>query len=181
MSALMDDELRRSLLTGELAGYGQQRGPAQSPRGQARSRRSTPRHPHIDAQLGLVDNMLQYFDRASMAHSLEVRVPFLDHEVVEYCARVPADLKVHRLTTKYLLKVAARDLVPERIVNKKKLGFFRGASAEWLRRQMAGPARDYLLASDPRYAEFIDRAAVADLVRRQSKVMTLGCTSCSRS
>ena len=41
---------------------------------------------YLDAQLGLVDDMLHYFDRVSMAHSLEVRVPFLDHHVVEYCA-----------------------------------------------------------------------------------------------
>ena len=55
---------------------------------------------YIDAQLALVDDMLHYFDRASMAHSLEVRVPFLDHQVVEYCAGIPAELKVRRLTTK---------------------------------------------------------------------------------
>ena len=44
----------------------------------------------LDAQLALVDQMLHYFDRASMAHSLEVRVPFLDHELVEYCATIPS-------------------------------------------------------------------------------------------
>ena len=45
---------------------------------------------YLDGQLGLADDMLHYFDRASMAHSLEVRVPFLDHEVVELCASMPA-------------------------------------------------------------------------------------------
>ena len=44
---------------------------------------------YVDAQLALVDDMLHYFDRASMAHSLEVRVPFLDHHLVEYCATIP--------------------------------------------------------------------------------------------
>ena len=44
----------------------------------------------LDGQLGLVDDMLHYFDRASMAHSLEVRVPFLDHHLVEFCATIPA-------------------------------------------------------------------------------------------
>ena len=52
---------------------------------------------YLDAQLALVDDMLHYFDRASMAHSLEVRVPFLDHELVEFCARDPDRLKVRRL------------------------------------------------------------------------------------
>ena len=49
---------------------------------------------YLDAQLALVDDMLHYFDRASMAHSLEVRVPFLDHQLVEFCATIPSSLKV---------------------------------------------------------------------------------------
>ena len=44
---------------------------------------------YVDGQLALVDDMLHYFDRASMAHSLEVRVPFLDHHLVEHCATIP--------------------------------------------------------------------------------------------
>ena len=71
--------------------------------------------------------MLHYFDRASMAHSLEVRVPFLDHRVVEYCATVPSELKVRRLRTKHLLKEAARGLVPDHVIDKRKIGFFRGS------------------------------------------------------
>src|SRR5262249_7508729 len=71
---------------------------------------------YIDAQLALVDDMLHYFDRTSMAYSLEVRVPFLDHEVVEYCATIPTNLKVHGLTSKYVLKRAARGLIPPDIV-----------------------------------------------------------------
>ena len=167
MSGLVDDELRSALLTGPRDGADDSAAHA--------AVSSRLQHPtgdplldtlSIDAQLALVDDMLQYFDRTSMAHSLEVRVPFLDHEVVEFCARLPADLKVHGLTTKYLLKHAARGLVPDRIVDKRKLGFFRGASTQWLNRQLSGPGREYLLAPEPRYAEFVDRAVVADLVRR---------------
>ncbi len=167
MSGLVDDELRSALLTGRLAGNDDSAAHA--------AVSSRLQHPtgdplldtlSIDAQLALVDDMLQYFDRTSMAHSLEVRVPFLDHEVVEFCARLPADLKVRGLTTKYLLKHAARGLVPDRIVDKRKLGFFRGASTQWLTKQLSGPGREYLLAPEPRYAEFVDRAVVADLVRR---------------
>ena len=62
----------------------------------------------IDGQLGLVDDMLHYFDRFSMATSLEVRVPFLDHDVVEYCAKIPGAYKVKGMTTKYVLKRAAQ-------------------------------------------------------------------------
>src|SRR5262249_7875781 len=119
-------------------------------------------------QLALVDDMLHYFDRTSMAYSLEVRVPFLDHEVVEYCATIPTNLKVHGLTSKYVLKRAARGLIPPDIVGKRKLGFFRGASAHWLEAEMDGLVADYLLAPDARCAEFIDRSELQRLARRHA-------------
>jgi asparagine synthase (glutamine-hydrolysing) len=121
---------------------------------------------YADGQLALVDDMLHYFDRASMAHSLEARVPFLDHELVELCARIPRRLKVHRGETKVLLRHAARGLVPDRIVDKPKLGFFRPAFDSWFRGQLDGAVADYLLAPSPRYADVLDPAAVARLVRR---------------
>ena len=119
----------------------------------------------IDGQLALVDDMLHYFDRASMAHSLEVRVPFLDHHVVEYCATIPSRLKVRGLTTKYLLKEhVARGLIPDRIIDKRKIGFFAGSIDGWFRAQTRGPVADYLLTSNPRCAEFLDPSAVRELV-----------------
>ena len=119
---------------------------------------------YLDGQLGLVDDMLHYFDRASMAHSLEVRVPFVDHVFVEYCASIPTDLKVHRFTGKYLLKHAARGIVPDRIIDKPKVGFFNAAVETWFRAQTEGAVSDYLLASAPAYGELLDRNEVARLV-----------------
>jgi asparagine synthase (glutamine-hydrolysing) len=123
---------------------------------------------YIDAQLALVDDMLHYFDRASMAHSLEVRVPFLDHHVVEYCAQIPPELKVRRLTTKYLLKHAARGILPDRIIDKRKIGFFAASVGGWLDDQAMGAVSDYLLAPDARHAEFLDGGVVRRLVRRHA-------------
>lgn len=119
---------------------------------------------HVDAQLALVDNMLHYFDRASMAHSLEVRVPFLDHRVVEYCARIPSSLKVHGLTTKHVLRAAARGLVPDRVIDKPKRGFFRATADAWLRSQMEGALTRYLHAPEARYADLLDRRTVQGLM-----------------
>jgi asparagine synthase (glutamine-hydrolysing) len=119
----------------------------------------------LDGQLGLADDMLHYFDRASMAHSLEVRVPFLDHHVVELCASMPANLKVHRLETKHVLRRAARGLVPDRIIDKPKIGFFNAAVDGWFRAQTRGAISDYLLGPNPRYAEMLDRREVEQLVR----------------
>jgi asparagine synthase (glutamine-hydrolysing) len=120
---------------------------------------------YLDGQLGLADDMLHYFDRASMAHSLEVRVPFLDHHVVALCASMPADLKVRRLETKHVLRHAARGLVPDRIIDKPKIGFFNSAVDGWFRAQTRGAISDYLLGPSPRYAELIDRGEVERLVR----------------
>lgn len=119
---------------------------------------------YLDAQLGLVDDMLHYFDRTSMAYSLEVRVPFLDHHLVELCATIPPELKVRRLRTKHVLKVAAQSLLPERIIDKRKIGFFKPAVGAWLSAQLDGQVADYLLDTAPAYADIIDRAEVARMV-----------------
>jgi asparagine synthase (glutamine-hydrolysing) len=118
----------------------------------------------LDGQLGLVDDMLHYFDRASMAHSLEVRVPFLDHHVVEFASRIPTELKVHGMTTKYLLKRAARGIVPDRIIDKPKIGFFNAAVGAWFKAQTNGAIKDYLLAPDAAYGGLLQRAEVERLV-----------------
>jgi asparagine synthase (glutamine-hydrolysing) len=120
---------------------------------------------YLDARLGLVDDMLHYFDRASMAHSLEVRVPFLDHHVVEFCATIPGKYKVRRLDTKHVLKHAVRGIIPDAVIDKRKVGFFNAAVDDWFRAQTRGAISDYLLGPNPRYAEMLDRAEVERLVR----------------
>jgi asparagine synthase (glutamine-hydrolysing) len=169
MSGRLDNGLRADMLRGPL---GQLDGQA-ARRAIAARLNGVPDDPlpttlYLDAQLALVDDMLHYFDRASMAHSLEVRVPFLDHHLVEYCATIPADLKVRRLTTKYVLKEAARGLIPDRIIDKQKIGFFAASVDRWFSAQTNGVITDYLLAPSPRYAEFIDRGTVAKMVARHA-------------
>ena len=123
---------------------------------------------YLDGQLGLVDDMLHYFDRASMAHSLEVRVPFLDHHLVEYCATIPGSQKVRRLNTKHVLKHVARGLIPDRVIDKPKVGFFNAAVEGWFAAQAKGAISDYLLGPNPRYAEMLDRTEVERLLRRHA-------------
>ena len=121
---------------------------------------------YLDAQLALPDDMLHYFDRASMAHSLEVRVPFLDHHVVEFAARIPSKYKVRRRVGKHVLRTAARGLVPEHAIAKKKAGFFRASVGSWLENQTQGAIADWLLVPDPRYAEFLDPDVVRSLTHQ---------------
>ena len=105
-------------------------------------------------QLALVDDMLHYFDRASMAHSLEVRVPFLDHHLVEHCATIPDELKVRGLTRKHLLRSVAKGIVPDHVLEKKKVGFFIGADGHVVPRPGGRCDRASTCSTDdPRYAD----------------------------
>jgi asparagine synthase (glutamine-hydrolysing) len=78
---------------------------------------------YMDAKVSLVDDMLTKVDRTSMAHSLEVRVPLLDHDLVEWMSAVPSHYKVRRLELKHLLKKVALDMLPRSIVTRPKAGF----------------------------------------------------------
>ncbi len=92
-------------------------------------------------KLYLQDDVLLKVDRASMAHSLEVRTPFLDRDVVEYASRIrPAD-KLRGLTTKYVLKRAVRGLLPNEIINRRKAGFMMPV-ALWLKQNMRETVED---------------------------------------
>ena len=88
---------------------------------------------HLDTRLALVDNMLLYFDKMSMASSLEVRVPFMDHDLVAFCYALPDSRRVWRGRRKELLKRASRGLVDDAIIDKKKRGFFHAALGTWLK------------------------------------------------
>jgi asparagine synthase (glutamine-hydrolysing) len=123
---------------------------------------------YIDGQLALVDDMLHYFDRTSMAHSLEVRVPFLDHPLVEFSASVPGKMKVRRLTTKYLLKRVASGLIPEQIIDKPKIGLFNAAVDSWFDAQAQQAIERYLLQPDPAYADILDPVEVRAMVQRHA-------------
>jgi asparagine synthase (glutamine-hydrolysing) len=93
----------------------------------------------LDFLTYLPSSVLTKVDRASMAHSLEVRPPLLDNEIVEWVFALPSSLKVRRGRTKYLLKLAARGRLPREIIERPKKGFGIPLRA-WLR----GPLRDRL-------------------------------------
>jgi asparagine synthase (glutamine-hydrolysing) len=129
------------------------------------SSRGVERALRLDAQLNLVDDMLHYFDRTSMAHSLEVRVPYLDHRLAEFCARMPTRLKLSHGSTKHVLRSAARGLVPDFVLDRPKVGFFSGAVEHWFQRQIGGSVGEVLLDPAARYADFVARGEVERLIR----------------
>ena len=78
---------------------------------------------YVDIKTYMTDDILVKVDRMSMAPSLEARVPFLDHTVMEFAAKIPTRLKLKGLTTKYILKRAVNELLPEKILVRGKEGF----------------------------------------------------------
>lgn len=96
---------------------------------------------YLCLKLYLQDDILLKVDRASMAHSLEVRAPFLDRDVVEYASRIRPDDKLRGLTTKYVLKRAVRGLLPTDIINRRKAGFMMPVSL-WLQQNMRDTIED---------------------------------------
>ncbi len=95
---------------------------------------------YCDLKLYLQDDLLVKVDRMSMANSLEVRVPFLDHNLVEFAATIPSRLKVNGWRLKYILRRAMEPLLPRSIVRRPKRGFDIPLDA-WLR----GPLREFTL------------------------------------
>ena len=98
----------------------------------------------VDAAIYLPDDLLVKVDIASMAHSLEARSPFLDHEFMEFAATIPSDLKVRGRVKKYILKRALADLLPGEILYRSKMGF--GVPIDhWLRHELRDLVYDTLL------------------------------------
>ena len=99
---------------------------------------------YIDTKTWLPDDLLIKADKMTMANSVELRVPLLDHKVLEFAAALPSNLKVRGFTTKYLAKKVLRNRVPKRILDRPKAGFpvpYEG----WLRKELRGWVRDILL------------------------------------
>jgi asparagine synthase (glutamine-hydrolysing) len=104
---------------------------------------------YLDFKTYLPGDILTKVDRASMAHSLEVRTPFLDYELVEWAAQLPASVKLRGAEGKYLLKEALRPLLPEEVLFRRKMGFavpIDGWFRDSLRTRIAGVVRGDRLA-----------------------------------
>jgi asparagine synthase (glutamine-hydrolysing) len=98
---------------------------------------------HLDLKLYLPDDILVKADRMSMANSLEARVPFLDHRVVEFAASLPPHLKLRRLTKKYILKQTMARHLPAKVLKGKKRGFNVPVPI-WLRHELRDLVHDVL-------------------------------------
>ena len=130
---------------------------------------------YVETKTYLPGDLLTKVDRASMAHGLEVRVPFLDHELVELAARIPARLKLCHGDGKYILKRTLRDRLPAAVLARTKTGFSMPL-AEWLR----GPLRDWGAARMFRGDGLIADWLQLDAARRWWAEHQSGARDCNR-
>jgi asparagine synthase (glutamine-hydrolysing) len=118
---------------------------------------------YVDMKTFLPCLNLNYTDKTSMATSMEVRVPLLDHELIELAARIPAALKLKGLTGKYVLKRAAEAWLPREIIRRKKAGFSAPVRA-WLVRDLRDMVEDVLSESNIRSRGYFEYAFVRKLI-----------------
>jgi len=118
----------------------------------------------VDMQSYMVDDLLAVADRTSMAASLEVRVPYLDHSLVEFMAGVPGALKICGMKKKHFLKRAFQQDLPKEVLHRRKSGFALPV-ARWLREDLRTLLEDTLSVSRLNRDGLFDPAAVADLKR----------------
>src|SRR5206468_1616625 len=99
----------------------------------------------LEIRSSLPDELLMYADKLSMAHSLEVRVPYLDRTVVEYVQRLDASFKIRRGTRKWLHRQVCQSYLPSRILKRKKRGFAVNVVDEWFHSSLEGELPELLL------------------------------------
>ncbi len=122
----------------------------------------------VDLCLGLPDDMLVKVDRASMAHGLEVRVPFLDHRVVEHALAVPASCKLRGRHAKPVLVDVFAARLP-RVVRRRAKAGFDAPVGEWMRGPLRELVHDTLAAERLRRTDWLDPVAVASLQREHAE------------
>lgn len=123
---------------------------------------------HLDLETYLPLDILTKVDRTSMAHSIETRVPLLDHPLVELAARIPPELQIRGRTTKYLFKRALEGRVPREILERPKRGFAIPLG-RWFRGGLGPFVRELLLSDTARDRGIFRPAYLEELLRRHEE------------
>jgi asparagine synthase (glutamine-hydrolysing) len=116
---------------------------------------------YVETKTYLPGDLLTKVDRASMAHGLEVRVPLLDHRLVEYAARIPAELKLRDGVSKAVLKQALGDRIPAQVLERPKRGFSMPL-AVWMRGALRPWVEQRLFAGQTLIGEWVNLAVVRE-------------------
>ncbi len=122
----------------------------------------------LELRSTLPDELLMYADKLSMAHSLELRVPFVDKEIVEYVERLPASLKVRNGSRKWLHREVCRTFLPESIVKRPKRGFANNVVDDWFFGAINNKMADTLLDEESRIYQFLRPQLVRQLFEQHA-------------
>jgi asparagine synthase (glutamine-hydrolysing) len=123
---------------------------------------------YVDTKTSLPDDLLLKADKMTMANSLELRVPFLDHKLLEFAASLPSNFKVRRFTTKYLAKRALKSRIPREILERRKAGFPVPYEA-WLRAELKPWVRDVLLDRETLARGYFQRGCIERLISENDR------------
>jgi len=163
--SFVSDELRERMFSAsfkrQLQGY-------QAIEVMRRHAKNAPEHPlsaiqYIDYKTYLVGDINTKVDRASMAHSLEVREPLMDHPLIEWAASLPPELKLHGNEGKYVFKKAMEPYLPDEVLYRPKMGF-SVPLANWLRGPLREKARTALLGAQMRDSGLFDMDFLAEML-----------------
>ena len=123
---------------------------------------------YVDTKSWLPDDLLVKADKMTMATSVELRVPLLDHRVLEFAATLPTEFKVKGRTMKRILKLALQDSVPQEILTRKKAGFPLPYD-RWLKTELKDFVTDTLLAQNTSLDAYFDKSKVREMLEHQQK------------
>lgn len=120
---------------------------------------------YLEIRSSLPDELLMYGDKLSMAHSLEVRVPYLDQKIVEYVERLPADYKIRFGNRKWIHKQVCSDYLPKQIIKRKKRGFAVNVVDRWFKESLSKEFDGMLLDKSSRMYDFLKPQEVQSLYK----------------
>lgn len=120
---------------------------------------------YIDTRASLPDDLLMVADKTAMAHSLEVRVPYLDYSLIEFIESLPTSLKLHGMTGKYLHKKTVARWLPQTVVQRRKKGFAHPVD-RWLKTRFRPLIEALVLGPDSPLLPYFDRSAMQTMYQR---------------
>ena len=122
----------------------------------------------LELRSSLPDELLMYADKLSMAHGLEVRVPYLDKEIVEYVERLSAHFKVRHGSQKWLHRQVSQSYLPAWVLKRPKRGFAVNVVDDWFRDATSSKMPEILLDKDSRIYRYLHQPAVQELLNQHS-------------
>jgi len=122
----------------------------------------------LEVRSTLPDELLMYADKLSMAHGLELRVPFVDKEIVEYVERLPANLKVRNGSRKWIHRQVCGTFLPESILKRPKRGFAVNVVDDWFKGAIDNKMADTLRDSESKIYRYLRPSAVKELFEQHA-------------